>query len=82
MVGANSAKIIKVSLSEGAIASFPEYSLSASPKIASSTGTLMYRDVMSQDISTSSWSTESFDEKFIFNSGITYYQAMIFCASL
>ena len=57
---ANSAKIIKVSLSEGAIASFPEYSLSASPKIASSTGTLMYRDVMSQDISTSSWSTESF----------------------
>ena len=70
--------------------SFPEYSLSASPKIASLTGTLVYRDVMSKDISTSSWSRESFlqlltvcfDEKFIFNSVITYYQAVIFYASL
>ena len=90
LVVANSARIIKVSLSESGMANFPECSFSASPKIASSTGTLVYRDVMLKNITTSSWSRKiflklsalCFDEQFIFDSAITDYHAVIFSASL
>ena len=60
LVVANSARIIKVSLSTGGMANFPEYSFSAASKIASLTGTLVYRDVTSKEITTSSWSREMF----------------------
>ena len=90
LVVANSARIIEVSLSESGMANFPEYSFSASPKIASSTGTSVYRDVMLKNITTSSWSRKiflklsalCFDEQFIFDSTITDYHAVIFSASL
>ena len=70
--------------------SFPEYSFSAASKIASLIGTLVYTDVPSKDITTSSWlremffklSTVCFTEPFIFESGITDNHSVIFCATL
>ena len=59
LIVVNSARIIKVSLSTGGMANFPEYSFSAASKIASLIATLVYRDVMSKEI-TSSWSREMF----------------------
>ena len=86
----NSAIIIKVSLSTGGMANFPEHSFSGSPKIPSLIETQVYRYVSSKYVATSSWSGEMFlklfavcfDEQFIFDSGITDYHYVIFSASL